>query len=314
LEFYQTKTNDLLYSIQIPAITGFNSIQTNVGEIQNTGFEAQVNYGVIRNRDFKWDLLVNFSTNTNKINTINGVDANGDGVEDDLISSGLFIGRSIGTIFDYQLDGIYQLADTRLPGFPVGSLRIVDQNKNNDISQADDRIVLGRREPAYRWSMGNTFTYKNLSLYVFLNSVQGGNDGFLGNNNPSYFREDNTIRINDLVGTNYWAPNNPGGKYPRNISGTRAKFEPNYWQDRSFVRLQDVVLSYNFSSMLKNLDVQSLSFFVSGRNLYTWTNWEGWDPEANWVDNNNVTQGGEGLRIGGRPILRTFTFGLNLVF
>jgi TonB-linked SusC/RagA family outer membrane protein len=313
LDFYQNKTDDLLYSINIPAITGFSSIRTNVGQIKNTGFEAAINYGIIRNKDLRWDVTLNFSTNTNEVVTINGVDANGDGKEDDLVSSGLFIGKPIGTIYDYELDGIYQLNDPRLPGFQVGTRRIVDQNKNGDISQQDDRIILGKREPAYRWSFANTVAYKDLSLFVFINAVQGGNDGFLGNNNPSYFREDNTIRINDLVGIDYWSPNNPNGKYPRNVSGTRAKFDPNNWQSRSFVRLQDVTLSYNFSSMLKKLELQNLSFYISGRNLFTWTNWEGWDPESTYQDANDVPQA-EGLRIGGRPVLRTFTFGVNLVF
>ncbi|RXK62565.1 SusC/RagA family TonB-linked outer membrane protein [Lacibacter luteus] len=313
LEFYKNKTTDLLYSINIPNVTGFGSIRTNVGQIDNTGFEAAINYNIIRAKDFKWDANLNFSANINKIVTIRGIDANGDGIEDDLISSGLFIGKAIGTIYDYQLDGIYQLTDTRLPGFPVGSLRIVDQNKDNDITQAADRIVLGRREPAYRVSLGNTFSYKGFSLFVFVNSVQGGKNGYLGNNNPSYFREDNTIRINDLMGIDYWSPNNPNGKYPRNVSGTRAKFEPSYWQDRSFIRLQDVTLSYNFSKLLKKLPVETISAFVSGRNLYTWTNWEGWDPETEAADANGVLQA-QGLLIGGRPVLRTFTFGVNLVF
>jgi TonB-dependent starch-binding outer membrane protein SusC len=313
LEFYQNQTTDLLYSINIPNVTGFGSIRTNVGQINNTGFEAAINYGIVRSKGFTWDANLNFSVNTNKIVTIRGIDANGDGIEDDLVSSGLFIGRAIGAIYDYQLDGIYQLGDTRLPGFPVGSLKIVDQNKDNDISQAADRVLLGRREPAYRFSLGNTFAYKGFSLFVFINSVQGGKNGYLGNNNPSYFREDNTIRINDLMGINYWSPNNPGGKYPRNVSGTRAKFEPNYWQDRSFIRLQDITLSYNFTKFIKKLPIETLSAYVSGRNLHTWTKWEGWDPETEANDANGIPQA-QGLLIGGRPVLRTFTFGINLVF
>ena len=264
LDFYQNKTDDLLYSINIPAITGFSNIRTNVGQIKNTGFEAAINYGIIRNKDLRWDATLNFSTNTNEVVTINGIDANGDGKEDDLVSSGLFIGKPIGTIYDYELDGIYQLNDPRLPGFQVGTRRIVDQNKNGDISQQDDRIILGKREPAYRWSFANTVAYKNLSLFVFINAVQGGNDGFLGNNNPSFFREDNTIRINDLVGIDYWSPNNPNGKYPRNVSGTRAKFDPNNWQSRSFVRLQDITLSYNFSSHVEKIGTAKSEF------LYKW--------------------------------------------
>jgi TonB-linked SusC/RagA family outer membrane protein len=314
LEYYKKKTTELLYSINIPNISGFSSIATNVGQINNVGFEAGINAGVIRSKNFTWDANLNFSTNSNKVVTIRGVDANADGKEDDLTASGLFIDRSIGTVWDYQLDGIYQLNDPLMPGFYVGSLRIVDQNKDNDITEPGDKVILGRREPAYRWSIGNTFSYKGLSLYVFLNAVQGGKNGFLGNNNPSYFREDNTIRVNGLKGIDYWSPNNPGGKYPRNISGSRARVEPNYWQDRSFVRLQDVTLSYDFMrTLLKKAPLESLRLFVSGKNLHTWTSWEGWDPETEAADDQGVLQA-QGLLIGGRPVLRTFTLGLNLVF
>ncbi|WP_436489558.1 SusC/RagA family TonB-linked outer membrane protein [Chitinophaga sp. ARDCPP14] len=310
LDYYRNNTYDLLYSVAIPGVTGFSNIYTNLGQIRNAGFEAALNYNVIDKKDFKWSATFNFSANNNKIVTLTGVDANGDGKEDDLVSSSLFVGKSIRAIYDYKLDGIYQLNDTRIPGFPVGSVRIVDQNKDNDITQQADRVFLGRQEPAYRMSLLQTFSYKAFTLTLFLNSVQGGKDGYLGNNNPSFFREDNSIRVNNLQGIDFWSPSNPTGKYPRNISGSRAKIEPNMYQDRSFVRLQDVSLSYNLAtSLLKKFKAQSINLYVSGKNLYTWTNWEGWDPEANDNDGNPM-----GLIIGGRPVLRGFTVGLSIVY
>ncbi|MGF6847868.1 TonB-linked SusC/RagA family outer membrane protein [Chitinophaga sp. W3I9] len=310
LDYYRNNTYDLLYSVAIPGVTGFSNIYTNLGQIRNAGFEAALNYNVIDKKDFKWSATFNFSANNNKIVTLTGVDANGDGKEDDLVSSSLFVGKSIRAIYDYKLDGIYQLNDTRIPGFPVGSVRVVDQNKDNDITQQADRVFLGRQEPAYRMSLLQTFSYKAFTLTLFLNSVQGGKDGYLGNNNPSFFREDNSIRVNNLQGIDFWSPSNPTGKYPRNISGSRAKIEPNMYQDRSFVRLQDVSLSYNLAtSLLKKFKAQSINLYVSGKNLYTWTNWEGWDPEANDNDGNPM-----GLIIGGRPVLRGFTVGLSIVY
>ncbi len=309
LDYYRNNTYDLLYSVAIPGATGFSSITTNLGQIRNTGFETSLTYNVIDKKDFKWAATFNFSANNNKIITLTGVDANGDGKEDDLVSSSLFIGKSIQAIYDYKLDGIYQLGDTRIPGFPVGSVRIVDQNKDNDITQQDDRVFLGRKEPAYRMSLFQTFNWKAFTLSLFVNSVQGGKDGYLGNNNPSFFREDNSIRVNNLQGIDFWSPSNPNGKYPRNISGSRAKIEPNMYQDRSFVRLQDVSLSYDLAGLLKKFKAQSINLYVSGKNLYTWTKWEGWDPEA--VDNDGNPMG---LIIGGRPVLRGFTVGLNIVY
>jgi len=312
LEYYHNKTRDLLYSVAIPSVTGFGSINTNLGRIDNTGFEATATYKVVDKGNFRWSSTLNFSSNQNKIVSLTGVDANGDGVEDDLISSNLFIGRPISTIYNYQTNGIYQIGDERLPSFPVGSVRIIDQNGDKDITPLVDRIFLGKEDPAYRVSLSNSFDYKGFTLNVLVNSVQGGNDGYLANNNPSYFREDNSIRINYLQGIDFWSPSNPGGRYPRNISGSRAKIEPNMYQSRSFVRLQDVSLSYNLGNLLKSNKTKSFTLYVSGKNLYTWTNWEGWDPESTDRDaDGNLVNG---LNNGGRPVLRAFTAGLNITY
>jgi TonB-dependent starch-binding outer membrane protein SusC len=315
LDFYNNKTTDLLFEVAIPSATGFGLIYTNLGEINNKGFEASITHRIINRGDFNWSATVNFATNKNKIVTLTGQDLNGDGKEDDLISSNRFIGKSIGAVYHYQTDGVYDLDDTRIPGFPIGSMRVVDQDGDGDITPEKDRVFIGRQEPAYRLSLMNNFSYKGFNLAVLFNSVQGGKDGYLGvnrpfaNNMPQYYREDNTIRWNDFVGVDYWSPANPDGKYPRNISGNRAKIEPNMYQDRSFVRLQDISLSYNVARLFKNFGGQSLNVFVSGKNLITWTKWEGWDPEAVDQDGNPT-----GLVAGGRPVLRAFTIGASITY
>ncbi|MBC7890163.1 MAG: SusC/RagA family TonB-linked outer membrane protein [Ferruginibacter sp.] len=315
LDYYRNNTTDLLFSVNIPTVTGFSSIQTNLGQLRNTGFEVNLTYKVIDQKDFKWSATINFWKNTNSIIHLTGQDVNpADGIEDDLIGSGLFIGKSRYTIYDYQYNGIYNQTETRLPGFTVGSYRIADQDKNNTITDKD-RIFLGRREPAYQMSFYNIFSYKALSVSFFINTIQGGKDGFLGNNNPSYFRDDNGIRNNYLAGIDYWSPANPTGKYMRNISGARSYNEVaglNNWQDRSFVRLQDASISYNLGSVvLKKVKAQSVNIFVSGKNLITWTNWEGWDPEPVSTDGQNNAAGGW---LGTRPVMRAFTVGLNITY
>ncbi len=316
LEYYNNNTNDLLFNVAIPSATGFLEIADNIGKIHNQGFEAGLTYKIIDKKNFTWSSTFNFWTNTNEIKTLTGVDANGDGIEDDLVSSGLFIGKSIQTIFDYKLDGIYQLNDTRLPGFPIGSNRIVDLDKNNDITAAD-RMFLGRREPAYQMSWYNSLTYKNITLSFFFNSKQGGKDGYLGDNTREYFREDNSVRNNELNEVDFWSPRNPGGKYPRNISGGRTKIAGTNWESRSFVRLQDVSLSYSFSSkILEKIKANAISIYVSGKNLATWTDWEGWDPEAlvPVFRNNRTIDMPDGLLLDGRPALRAITVGAHITF
>ncbi|MFC0772003.1 SusC/RagA family TonB-linked outer membrane protein [Terrimonas alba] len=316
LDYYNNNTKDLLFDVSIPSVTGFLLIASNVGKINNQGFEAGLTYKIIDKKDFTWSSTFNFWTNTNKIKKLTGVDANGDGIEDDLVSTGLFIGKSIQTIFNYKVDDIYQLNDTRLPGFPVGSNRIVDLDKNNDITAAD-RMFLGRQEPAYRMSWYNTLSYKNFSLSFFFNSIQGGKDGYLGDNTREYFREDNSVRNNELNGVDFWSPRNPGGKYPRNISGGRTKVAGNNYESRSFVRLQDVSLSYSLSpKILDKIKAQAINIYVSGKNLATWTDWEGWDPESLvpvFRDGRTIDVP-DGLLLDGRPALRAITVGAHITF
>lgn len=314
VDVYFNNTKDLLYSIAIPDITGFTTIQTNVGELRNNGIEASLSYKILDQKDFHWTATANVWANKNKIMTITGTDANHDGVEDDLVSSGLFIGKSRNAVYDYQTNGIYQVGETPIPGFITGTERLVDQNKDNDITPDKDRVFLGRKEPAYQLSLLNQFSWKGFSFSIFFNSIQGGKDGFLGSNNVFYFRDDNAIRNNYPVQTDFWSPTNPNGKYPRNISGSHAKVEPgtgshNIWQDRSFIRLQDISLSYNLANVIKNLKFQAFNVYVSGKNLKTWTKWDGWDPEALDIYGNTM-----GLKTDGRPVMKAITVGVNITY
>jgi hypothetical protein len=115
-------------------------------------------------------------------------------------------------------------------------------------------------------------------------------------------RNDNQIRNNHLSGIDFWTPSNPDGRYPRSILSST--IQPALYQHRSFIRLQDVSLSYQVpTKFTEGLKVQSINAFVSGRNLATWTDWEGWDPETN-----------EGLTTDGRPVLKGYSLGLNVTF
>lgn len=299
-EYYDTKTTDLLYSVNIPVLTGFNNYLTNIGQLNNKGIELSLNSKNINGTNFKWTSTLNFARNVNKVVKLLG-DLNGDGVEDDLPQSGLFIGEPTAVIYDYKVDGIWQIGEKIPSGYSAGTYRIVDQNGDGLIN-ASDRAVLGSSAPAYRISLLNNFQYKNFTLSIFLNSVQGGNRSYLAGNTPRLIRDDNSIRNNYLSGIDFWSPDNPDGKYPRSF--VSATLNPSLYQNRSFVRLQDISLAYKFTGrLIERLKLQNLNLFVSGRNLATWTDWEGWDPETN-----------QGLTNDGRPVFKGYSIGLNVTF
>lgn len=309
LDYYSNNTYDLLYSVTVPGITGFGSIQTNVGQMRNIGFEANLTYQIVRRKDFNWSVTYNFWTNKNEVVKLTGIDANGDGREDDVVetgSGGLFIGKAVGTIFDYEKGTIYQVGETPMSGFYTGSFRVIDQNKDGDITNTD-RTFLGQTGPRFRMSLYNNVSYKGFTLSFLLNSIQGGKNGYLANNTRVFFRDDNSIRDNDVAGVDFWSPLNPNGKYPRYLGTTASKVQPPMYQSRNFVRLQDISLGYSLpSNLLQKIKANEVSVYVSGKNVATWTKWDGWDPEAG--------NSGQGLNIFGRPLMRAFTVGVRITY
>ncbi len=298
-EVYNRRTNDLLFARVIPQLTGFGSIQSNIGAVGNKGFELMVNSANIQNDRFKWNTTFSFSRNVNKVLELLGTG--------DLPSSSLFIGHPLGTIYGYQTDGIYQLNDNIPEGFYPGSYRVVDANGDGQYT-ANDRVILGSDNPAYRFSFLNTFKYNSFSLSVFVNSIQGGKNGYLGDNTQSVQTNELATRINRNSQIDYWTPANPNGEYPLLINA-QPIINPNVYRNRSFVRLQDITLAYDFGKMAfaKQWGIQNLGLYVSGKNLVTWTKWKGWDPEISPATGNNLGNGG-------RPLIKAYSVGIKATF
>src|SRR5690606_35189822 len=155
--------------------------------------------------------------------------------------------------------------------------------------------------------INNTIRHKNWALKFFIHSIQGGNNHYLGPDNYLSFAIQNSemnLRYIFPEEVDYWTPENPNGRYQRpgiyTASGTRGEL----YGDRSFIRLQNVSLSYNLpDDLLNRSGFQNARIYVNGRNLLTFTKWNGWDPETNQT----ITRGG-------RPVMKSYTMGLNLEF
>ncbi|WP_273211864.1 SusC/RagA family TonB-linked outer membrane protein [Runella zeae] len=306
VEYYNSTTNDLLWSKILPQTSGFASVLTNIGELNNSGFEFMLHGVPLKTKDLTWDITVNFTQNKNKVVRLLGEDLNNDGKEDDLVASGLFIGRPIGTIYNYQTQGVYGLNDEKLVGFEAGSYKVKDQNNDAKITAADDRVILGQTEPAYLFGIQNTLSYKQFTLRIFINSIQGGKNGYLAANHLTGYNntKGNATNSNMFNFADYWSPRNPDAKYANPWVGTPVTAARAYFQ-RNFVRLQDVSLSYTVgSNWLKKLNAQSVKLFVSAKNPLTLTKWEGWDPET-----------GQGVSSQQPfPVMQSYSVGLDFSF
>lgn len=295
VDAYIAKTTDVLVQRSIPRMTGNSSVWTNIGGIENKGIEVSLTTENIRTNDFKWKTTVAFSLVRNKLTKLY------DDVTEDLGNS-WFVGEAINSLYGYVNDGVWQEEDlfngTILKDYYPGQFKIRDLNDDNEITADKDRKILGTSDPNYRISMNNVLTYKNITFSFFLNSIQGGNNYYLGNNTGAVVAgaTDDAYRLNRTAIRDYWRPDRPVNNAPGIYNNP--KINPGVYQSRSFIRLQDISLSYSFenSKFLSDLNIGNLNVYVSGKNIFTWTKWSGWDPETN------------------NPMMRSFVAGVNVSF
>lgn len=178
VDYYDMKTNDLLLSRSLPALIGYASVMSNMGELQNRGFELTLNSHNIQRNNFSWNSVLTFSFNRNKINHLYGdmidvLDENGNVVgqrEADDITNGWFIGQSIDRIWDYRFDGIYQLGEEEIAasfGKAPGDTKLYDKN-GDGVSTQEDKIFQGYKKPRFRLGLRNDFIIFRISRCLVL--------------------------------------------------------------------------------------------------------------------------------------------------
>ncbi|AWW28676.1 SusC/RagA family TonB-linked outer membrane protein [Echinicola strongylocentroti] len=310
LDFYYSKTTDQIFQRQIPIMTGFGSIVSSLGQVNNRGVEVNLKSINISNEKFKWSSGLIFWQNRNKIVSLYGDDIDGDGSEDDDISNGLFIGKSLGAIYGYDFIGVVQEDDTEyienvgaVPGDPKFQDISGPEGIPDGIITADyDRKILGYRKENFRLSLSNTFEYSNFSLYVMVTGIfGGGEDNFYLKENPRYNSFRDRFDTNE-IDHDWWTPENKSNTYLRpDYVGTRYLG----LQSRGFVRIQDVNLSYRVPrNILEKYRINSLELYSSIQNLHVFTDWfGGGDPEAGKRPDDSLY-----------PVPRTFSMGLKVSF
>ncbi|HEX5552940.1 MAG TPA: SusC/RagA family TonB-linked outer membrane protein, partial [Chitinophagaceae bacterium] len=204
LDLYTGKTTDVLVKRQIPRASGYASVWSNLGKIGNKGIDFEVSSINIRG-DFSWRSKFTFSLNRNKILKLYGNGGDKD------IGNSWFVGDPIKSIYDYRISGVWQEKDLFngdiYDGWYPGQFKYADLNHDGKIEPVNDREIIGYASPSYRFSIGNMLSYKNFTLSVFINSIQGGRKHYLANNfsmiNPAY---DFSFRMNTPAINPYWRP------------------------------------------------------------------------------------------------------------
>lgn len=299
VEIYDMDTRDLLVERTLPTMTGYSSIWTNLGRVNNRGIEFSLNTVNIRKERFEWSSNFVFSHNRNKIVSLYGEDADGDGREDDDIGNRWFIGHPITVYYDFVFDGIYQEGDELPAGYQPGFARFRDLNEDGQLDADNDRTIIGQGgQPMYRWGITNNFKYGNFDLSIFINAMQGWLGTF--NDLDFYSSSIDPIRPGNMYDGGWWTPENQSDTRP-SLEYRRSLLGHNWYSNRSFIRVQDVALSYRFpSAFLTRNKLSNLTLFASGKNLLTFTDWLGTNPESISTDR--------------YPIARSYTLGLRVGF
>ncbi len=308
-DWYRKKTDNLLYQAPLPNHSGFSNVTSNIGSIQNSGYEFGLNTLNI-DKAFHWNTTFNVAFNRNKVLAlgVNNEDVLIGGNTNQQNTNILRVNEPLGAFYGYIRQGIWGTAETDLAktfGRQPGDPKLFDKNGDGTITP-DDRTIIGNGYPKSEGSFINNFSYKGWGVFVDLQFVYG-NDIY---NLTKYTTE-------ERVGTNVytyaldaWTPENQGSNR-RKIGSTAPTglFDTYYVEDGSFLRGRNISLSYNFPRALTNkIKLQSLRLSAGLQNAFLITKYSGYDPEAGTFSN-PFTQGVEFYQY---PKNRLVNFGLNI--
>ncbi|WP_226388757.1 SusC/RagA family TonB-linked outer membrane protein [Penaeicola halotolerans] len=323
VDYYKKNTTDLLFARPIPTQNGFGSYQSNIGSVENEGLEftlSTVNVDQPGN-GFKWRSDLNISFNRNEVTEL----FNGEDVFYGFGGNSLVLreGQPIGTFYGLISDGVFMTqedvpASRQAAGIQAGDMNYRDIDGDGVITD-DDFTVLGNAQPKFVGGFNNTFSYKGFDLQVFMqfsygNEIANAAGSFQEGMFANFFDDNNKATV-----VNRWrSEENPGnGQIPRatfSVAANRnnASNTSRFIEDGSFLRFKNVVLGYRFpTSVTEKLQIRSLRVYAQAQNLFTFTNYSGFDPEVNSSGTSNTTLGVDFYTF---PQPRTYTFGINVGF
>lgn len=282
-DYYEKNTNDLLFTINLPAYSGYSSALYNTGELENKGFEIGMD-GDILQGPFGWNLQANYSRNRSQMASL-GRSA----------STSLFVGHPPNVARGYVYDGVFHNqaeidAQSVQVGVQPGDARYRDVNGDGQLD-ADDRVILGDPLPESILGITNHFSYQGFTLSVFLQ----GEIGMDEMNSISSFdpASGGSNKIRTLL--HRWTSDHPSSDIPRANVGNWLSNSTYSLTDLSYVKIRNIQLGYDFPANTIP-GFRRAHIYLSGQNLFTFTDYPGFDPD------------------GGRhyPTARTIILGVNI--
>jgi TonB-linked SusC/RagA family outer membrane protein len=341
-DWYNINTKDLIMSDNgVPWYFGYYNpeILTNVGEINNKGYEISLYTRNVVTKDFSWSSDVILSHNKTTVTSlINGADWFGNAAPSYFSVDRTYIlreGEEVGLFWGYDYTGVYQGGEipegmglipasydgdgNPIPGEPMFRDMADDEGQYDGSIDDSDRTIIGNPNPDLSWGFTNTFKYKNWDLNIFFQGEHGGEIFNLTNVQLNNGDANTTYNYYE----NAWTPTNTDTDQPRVGNASFREISSRFVEDGSYVRLKNVSLGYSFPKhLLDKIHVERLRLSVSAQNLLTFTKYSGLDPEVNYTGsaggtakyNNTASNTVRGFDFGNYPTMRSVTMSLNITF
>jgi TonB-linked SusC/RagA family outer membrane protein len=285
--YYKQNVSDLILKRALASSTGFSSRYENVGDLQNEGVEILLRATPIKSKDFSWEVTSTYARNRNIVTNVpGGKIAFGDSFATNYVIEGQPLGVFYRSFFARDANGQIALDANGLPY----------KGTNPDGTKSK---VLGDPNPKWFGSLINEFKYKDFSFRFQLDAVQGFD----------VFNWDRRILNNPAFGGGSQQGQELLGQVTKGTGKAEYGIFENLAEDGSFVKLREVALSYSLNG--KSLGFQSIILSIVGRNLISWDNYTGFDPEVNTTGQSNGTRGFDFAAV---PIPKTYQIGINATF
>ncbi|MCH2083901.1 MAG: TonB-dependent receptor [Saprospiraceae bacterium] len=285
-DYFTRLTEDILFDVPVPSITGFGSQILNSAEVENRGWELIASY---REKVGDWTFSVggNVTNVQNELKKLNKT-LSGDDVDRQISQYTILEpGAPIAAFFGYVSDGIFR-SQAELdaapdhsainPNFGVGDIRLVDTNGDGIIGP-DDRQVIGNQQPEWVYGFNLSVGFKGFELSAL---VQGASNYYSYGYSHLFWPFDNSHGV-DTRWLDRYTPDNTGASMPRLFlgQGPSTSVVNSFWLlDRSHFRLRNVSLSYTFpQSLIGSTFISGLKVYINGQNLATFTDFPFFDPE-----------------------------------
>ncbi|MEN9980861.1 MAG: hypothetical protein RL542_648 [Bacteroidota bacterium] len=314
-EVYRKINSDLLLQVPVVGASGFTNYLTNIGKVQNQGWEFELNTSNVATKNFKWKTSLNLSHNENQVLALGP-----DQTKIEIAASGLSgvpfvkleVGKPMYTLFMLVQDGVVTQADIDAGGTTIGGNalklgdpRYIDQNGDKKIT-ADDRVDVGNPTPKIIWGITNTFKYKAFDLNVLVQGQNGGTVyGLIGRgiNRTGMSAGENNLDVDPAVRGNW-----------KTSFGYQANTDWLYSSD--YLSIRNITLGYDLSKALKSMTrIDKARIYISGENWFYWNKYKvGYNPEA--VNTAASSDGAFALPVdyGGAPLAKSLVLGLNINF